>query len=191
MADRVFEVVISGHDSGGFAFENVFFVASPDDALPQLQDLKDLQAKVFSDIIPPYQDSASDGVVFLDISAKMIFPTTSYTLHFGINEAGSRDIQQLPGNNSAYLRFVPETGNRTGGIYVVGACQGDLNEDQVQPTYAGLLSDLGTAFKGLDGTDGTHHWQLVLFHKKLGTFTNVTDFVIPTVATSLTKRIRA
>ncbi len=188
---RVLEATISGIDTNGFVWENVFHVTSDNDAASEHDILANLGAYINTNLIPVYQAAMALTNKILAVGVRVISPTPSYTLTKNINVSGGRDIPSANGSMAGRIKFLPETGTATGRVYIAGLAVDDVEGDLLTPDYQSLLEDIADIFTGMDGTPVTDHWQLVIWNKKLRTFVKVIADFIYAVVGVLSKRLKA
>lgn len=189
---NITQITTSGIDSGGFTWENVIHVQCSDptgslaDFLDQVNDL------YVTGVASVYADAMTDKAKILDISSKIVAPTTSYTLHRPVTIPGTRALDPAVGQIATCISWLPQSGNKLGRMFAVGAAIGDFVLDIIDPAYAGLVEALGTAIMTtFDGSDPITAAQLVIFDKQTGVGTIVDGRQVKQYSTTLNKRCRA
>jgi hypothetical protein len=187
---QTIQATISGIDSGGYLWENVFHVTT-NTVLTSEHDILDaMNTKINSVITGPYALAMSSQCKILDIASKIIGGAASYTLHKAVNIPGTRDISAYPGPVNGKIAWLPKTGSHVGHQYLAGACNGDFDTDIILPGYKTLVEAVIAAFMTLDGSDISYGWQLVIYNRKTLAAISVAAGVALLTACYLSKRAR-
>jgi len=187
----VVQCTISGIDSGGFAWSNVFHFQGVQGAGSFFDFLDFVNGIIETSIIPKYQAAANDLTKFLDIGTKGVGADASYTLHKKLALSGSRAVAAFMGAVCPLIRFLPDSGSLVGGMFAVGAGVADFVGDEIQAAYVILLQDLANTMTAFDGTVGPHNLQLVTYNKNGPVIMPMKHNQVPTRPTTLNKRMRA
>lgn len=188
---RNLQLTISGHDAGGFVFQNVLNISTTDDMSPNKDVLTAILDEIDTVILPPYQAAMSTGSIILDTAARFNGLISSYTMHRPQDAGGARATMEYPGGVCSMLTWFPESGVHVGRMYVVGPINTDFQGDEISPTYLTLLEDLGDAFMTWDGTNATWGWQLLIVNQTALTAEKAVSYAVRHRPTLLNKRIRA
>lgn len=189
---ETFQVTISGRESGGFVWENVFHVTNSyggtDSTFAQSGTLA---ALVAATIVPDYAASMASDATILAVSARAIDAVPSLTNVIPSVVPGTRGASGQVGSIAGRIVFIPTPGStRPSSMFCPGGMPGDFVNDQIQAPYLGFLNAVGDDFLLLDGSDVTYQWQLVQWHKKTSSSTNIDEFYVSPNPSSLNKRIR-
>jgi hypothetical protein len=188
---RTCEVTISGRDAGGFVWQNVFHV-NTDDTTSDLPTLLGALTEYIAGIIPtPLSEAMNSAALILDVAAREIQPSTSYTYHLPQNILGTRGDPASVGAVCGRINFLPATGTKQGRMFVPCGCDGDFVMDVITDDYLDLLNAVGDAYNGINGSEAPYGWQLVVYAKEAETTVDVTAHSIAAYPTTLNKRIRA
>lgn len=184
---------VFGKDAGGFAWENVFHVANQytgDNSL--FKQAGDLASFIETTIKTAYLAAMVDEAELLGFSARAIAPDPSITAVKASPAIGTRDATAAVGAVNGRIAFVPHVeSTRISSFFVTGVAEGDYVNDAITIGYQGMLEALGDAFLLIDGTESTYHWQLVQWHQKTQTSTDIDEYFVSPNPTTLNKRIRA
>lgn len=187
---RVVQMTISGIDGGGFVFQNVFHLQTPDTAADVPTLLAAACDEVNTNIMPPINAAMHTSAKILDIAAKVINPTTSYTIHKPVSLGGSRSGVASVGAVAGQLSFYPAAGTHVGRMFVMGGLIVDWVLDQIQSAYAGLLDNIAAALIAENGTAATYAWQFGIWNKSTPAFLPVVSSTHKLLPTTLNKRLR-
>lgn len=190
MAEFTARVTATGIDSGGYIFENVFYVNGEFTT----QTMYELAAAVEDYLADPffatYVEALPNVVKLLTISVATVLPDAGITFVANVNEFGSRDVSQASGTLALGFRIVPDDGvPPVGHQYVPCLGDGDVEADVVVGNAE--FTALEGAYQTLCTPAGVHNIELAIWNKTTSTGRGagaVTQMVKPVV---LSKRQRA
>lgn len=189
----VYQVNVSGIDSGGFSWENVFHVSSTYAGGDTTFETADhLNQFVAATLGTPWAAVMNDQASILAISSRCIAPVPNFTRLLPFTNAGTRILTPAIGAVCGRLVFLPtDAPLHVSSLFVNNGCEGDFVIDQIQAGYQGLLQDLGDAFLLFDGSTATYEWQLIQWHRKDSSAADLDQYYVSPNPTTLNKRMRA
>jgi len=187
---RVIQLTISGKDAGGYIWQNVQHFQTSDDAATQTVLLNAFLDAAELALIDPYTACMNESCVILNLGARVINPTTSYTINRGHNDAGLQAGDPSVGALAGKIGFYPSAGADTSRIFVAGPTTDDFTNDAATDPYLTLLQALGDAFLTFDGTAMPYQFVFGIWSRDTSDFTAITGATAQSSPGVLSKRVR-
>ena len=187
---RILQLSISGKDGGGYIWQNVQHFSTGDDDTAQNEVMNALLDAVEATILDPYSAVMNESSSILNIGARFISPTTSYTINRGENIVGINAGTPAIGALAGKIAFYAAVGANSGRIFVAGPTDESFTLDQATEAYLTLLQSLGDSFLTFNGITGPFSFGFGVWS------IDTADFTLTVAATAqsspgvLSKRIR-
>lgn len=190
MPECTMRVTLTGVDSGGYIFENVFHVLGQFTTESMYFLARQLNDYLSDPFLVVYLEAFPNVCKLLTSSVVSLLPDAGITHVAVVNEFGARDIAQSSGTLALGLKMVPEDGvPPVGHQYVPCLGDGDVAADVVIPD--GSFSALASAYFDIDGSAPTWAWQLAIWNKSTSTARPVDEVSLMVKPVVLSKRQRA
>lgn len=190
MTTAIFQVTISGKDSGGYVWQNVFHVRGTLAAAVTTADFQALVTFVTDELIPPMAAAKADSNVMLNIGVKQVLPVATYTYNSPINQAGDRSGTENLGAVAGKITMYPVSGAITGRMFLNGCLDTDFEADVIVTAYQTLLDGVADALNLFDGSPLSYLWELGIYNKETSGFVVVDECASQQRPGVLSKRVR-
>lgn len=190
MANCVMRVTITGVDSGGYVFENVFYVQGTFTTESMYVLATNLASYLASPFLDDYKDVFPSTCKILTLSVASVDPDPGLSAVRVVNENGVRGIVQSSGTLAVGLKLVPDDGvPPLGHQYVPCVGDGDVVADLLDDPSS--FDGLAAAYANIDGSATTYAWQLGIWGGDPKVFREVDIVSVMAKPVVLSKRQRA